>query len=200
MRRKGERRRHATRLYQTIVDQARRPEFYLRCGVPDTQTGRFEMICLHMFPLLRRLKNMGAAGAELGQATHDEMFADMDRSLREMGIGDLGVGKRVKKLASSLYGRIAAYEAGLAGGENDLGEALRRNLYGTVLNEDGTAPAAGGSPSDAQIEAMGAYLGRSVAAIEAADGAALMAGDIKYPEVEFGALDGPMEKASGGGR
>ena len=116
--------------YTALVAQARLPVFYADLGVPDTLDGRFEMIALHLFLVLHRLRAEPAAQL-FGQALYDVMFADMDRSLREMGTGDLSVGKQVKRMAKGLSGRITAYQAGLAG-EGDLGEALRRNLYGTV--------------------------------------------------------------------
>jgi cytochrome b pre-mRNA-processing protein 3 len=121
-------------LYEAAVAQARREVFYLSHGVPDSLDGRFEMISLHVILILRRLKSESGEGArELGQALFDLMFADMDRSLREMGVGDLGVAKRVKAMAQAFYGRLAAYDAALAEeGGTALAEALRRNLLGTL--------------------------------------------------------------------
>ena len=95
----------ADKLYRSVVSQARRPEFYLLVGVPDSLDGRFELNALHVFLVLDRLKQDYPRGAGLGQALHDVFFADMDHSLREMGAGDLGVGKRVKKMAQGFYGR-----------------------------------------------------------------------------------------------
>lgn len=118
--------------YTSIVEQARAPDFFLRLEVPDTLDGRFEMIALHMFLVLNRLKAEHAATEEFAQALFDAMFADLDRGLREMGATDMGVGKRVKEMATGFYGRIAAYEKGLEGGDQILSEALKRNLYGTV--------------------------------------------------------------------
>ena len=118
--------------YTSIVEQARAPDFFLRLEVPDSLDGRFEMIALHMFLVLNRLKAERAATEEFAQALFDAMFADLDRGLREMGASDMGVGKRVKEMATGFYGRIAAYEKGLAGDEQILTEALKRNLYGTV--------------------------------------------------------------------
>lgn len=121
---------HAT--YVSIVEQARDPDFFLRVEVPDTLDGRFETIALHMFLVLNRLKADYEATSDFAQALFDAMFADLDRSLREMGATDIGVGRRVKDMAKGLYGRIKAYEDGLAGDDALLGEALKRNLYGTV--------------------------------------------------------------------
>jgi len=118
------------RLYRCIVEQARLPAFYTHCGVPDTVGGRFDLIGLHAYFVMRRLKEMKSErGAGLSQRLFDVMFADMDRNLREMGVGDLSVGKKVKELAKAFYGRIKAYDEGLAGGAEDLGDALRRNLF-----------------------------------------------------------------------
>jgi len=138
-------------LYAQLVDQARMPAFYAAYGVPDSLDGRYEMLALHAFVALRRLKRDAGATGALAQALFDAMFADMDRSLREIGVGDLAVGKRVKEMARGLYGRIAAYEGGLADGMTPAGDglagALARNVYGTVA-----APPAGA------IEALARYV------------------------------------------
>ncbi len=118
--------------YVSIVEQARAREFFLQLDVPDTLDGRFEMIALHMFLVLNRLKAEHEATADFAQALFDAMFADLDRGLREMGATDIGVGRRVKEMAKGFYGRIAAYEEGLKGTDAILGDALKRNLYGTV--------------------------------------------------------------------
>lgn len=129
----------AADLYRAIVVQAREPVFYERAAVPDTIDGRFEMISLHAFLVMRQLKGKDAAvkrkdGAaqKLSQAVFDCMFDDMDRSLREIGVGDLSVGKRIKQMAKAFYGRVVAYETALDGGEETLEMALLRNHYGTV--------------------------------------------------------------------
>jgi cytochrome b pre-mRNA-processing protein 3 len=118
--------------YTSIVAHARAPDFFTRLDVPDTLDGRYEMIALHMFLVLNRLKAEHDETAEYAQALFDAMFADLDRGLREMGATDMGVGKRVKEMAKGFYGRIAAYEKGLEGDDQTLSEALKRNLYGTV--------------------------------------------------------------------
>jgi cytochrome b pre-mRNA-processing protein 3 len=128
--------------YRRIVAQARRPEFYAGGGVPDSLDGRFEMLVLHLFLVLHRLQRERGdpACAALAQALADRVTADFDANLREMGAGDLGVGRKVKRMAGALYGRIAAYEAGIDGGEALLRQALRRNLFGTVeADEDQVA-------------------------------------------------------------
>ncbi len=124
----------AADLYSAIVEQSRQPAFYLEGAVPDTVDGRFEMISLHSFLVMRHLKGKGEGAQDLSQAVFDRMFSDMDQSLREIGVGDLSVGKRVKEMAKVFYGRIVAYEAALDGGEESLEDALRRDLYGTIEN------------------------------------------------------------------
>jgi cytochrome b pre-mRNA-processing protein 3 len=159
-------------LYLEIVRQARQPAFYTSFGVPDTLDGRFDMIVLHAVLVLLRLRAEGAAGEVLGQALFDMLFADMDRSLREMGVGDLGVGKRVKQMGKAVYGRLAAYDAGLAAGGAELEAAVGRNLYGTV------------TPDPAQVAAMARYAraGAAELAIQPLD--ALMAGRLAFPAPE----------------
>jgi len=118
--------------YRRVVEQARQPVFFTAFGVPDTLDGRFELICLHAFLYLHRLKSERPRSAALSQAFFDAMFADMDRGLREMGTGDLSVGRQVKRMAQGFYGRIRAYEAGVEQDASALGAALARNLFGTV--------------------------------------------------------------------
>lgn len=162
-------------LYLKIVDQARQPAFYRDCGVPDSLDGRFELVALHAFLVLHRFKGEMAA-EEFAQSLFDLLFMDMDASLREIGVGDLKVGKRVKTMAQGFYGRAAAYEEGLAAGSENLAAALRRNLYGTV------------APDPAMVADMAAYLEREAAALAAQDCTALMAG-----ELAFGPPPGPRE-------
>ena len=116
-------------LYRGIVARAREPSFYAYFEVPDTIDGRFELIALHGFLVLDRLQADGAT--ELARATVEILFADMDRNLREMGVGDLSVGRKVRAMAEAFYGRAVAYRDAI-GDETKLAEALRRNLWGTV--------------------------------------------------------------------
>src|SRR5260370_6969849 len=95
--------------YRRVVEQARQPIFFTDYGVPDTLDGRFELICLHAFLYLHRLKGEPPPATWLCQSFFDEMFADFDRALREMGTGDLSVRKHVKRTARAFYGRIRAY-------------------------------------------------------------------------------------------
>src|SRR5690348_13141093 len=118
--------------YRRIVEQARQPGFFLSCGVPDTIDGRFELICLHAFLYLHRLEGEQPGAARHGRRLVAAMFDDFDRSLREMGTGDLSVGREVKRMAEAFYGRFAAYNEGLAADDAVLRPALARNLFGTT--------------------------------------------------------------------
>ena len=152
-------------LYVALVDQARDPAFYGTSGVPDTLDGRFDMIVLHAFLVMRRLKAAGPAGASLAQALFDVMFSDMDQNLRELGVGDLAVGRRVKTMARGFYGRVKAYDEGLAQADDAaLIAALDRNLYAAM------------APAPGQVAAMAGYVRRAAAALDADDADALLAG------------------------
>jgi cytochrome b pre-mRNA-processing protein 3 len=167
---------HAAELaYRRVVEQARQPRFFTDGGMPDTVDGRFELICLHAFLYLHRLKREHPGSADMGQRFFDVMFLDFDRALREMGTGDLSVGREVRRMAEAFYGRIAAYEQGLAGDDAMLQPALARNLFGTV------------TPSAAQLAAVADYVRREAAGLDRQDAAALLAGDIAFgppPQVE----------------
>jgi cytochrome b pre-mRNA-processing protein 3 len=166
----------ATRLYGLAMAQARAPGFYRDLGVPDSFDGRFEMIALHVYLLVRRLKDdADPAARALARALVEALFADMDRTFRELGAADLGVGRRVHKTAEAFYGRVTAYDAALAAGE--MGEALRRNLYGTLAE----------APAPAQLAAAAGYVEAAAAALAAQDTAALVAGRLRFPEVRYSA-------------
>ncbi len=160
----------AQRLYRDLVASARAPGFFRALGVPDTPEGRFEMIGLHAALILLRLRREGAAGQALGQALFDVMIADLDRGLRELGIGDLGVGKQVKRLAGQFYARLQALDAVIDGGQADrLGPMLRANVW------------RGGSEPDAtQVAALADYLIRSARRLDGQSAGALLAGEAAF--------------------
>lgn len=117
-------------IYAAIVAQARQPAFYAELGVPDTLEGRYDMLMLHAFLYMHRLKDEAEPVKDVAQDVFDFMFSDMDRSLREIGVGDLSVPKKIKKMAQAFYGRAAAYDAALAKAGPDLTEAVQRNVFG----------------------------------------------------------------------
>jgi len=154
--------------YGRVVEHARKPGFFLDHGVPDTVDGRFELICLHAFLYLQRLKREHPQAVPLAQRFFDTMFTDFDRSLREMGTGDLSVGREIKAMAQAFYGRVAAYERGLAGDDTVLQPALARNLFGT-------AP-----PKPSCLDAMARYMRREAAQLNRQEADDLLAGRVSF--------------------
>lgn len=165
--RRNRREEAAAALYEAAVAQARQPVFYLAGAVPDTLDGRFDLLALHVFLVLRRLRAGGAATTALAQAVFDLMFADMDSNLREIGVGDLSVGRKVKTMAKALMGRIAAYDPGL-GDPAALAEALRRNLY------------RGAAVEPVALEFVARYMSAAAADLAQQDTAALLEGRIRF--------------------
>jgi cytochrome b pre-mRNA-processing protein 3 len=157
-------------LYGAIVSQSRLPAFFCDRGVPDTLEGRFEMLALHAWMVMRRLAMAGATATTFNQALFDFMFVDMDFSLRELGATDMKVGDKVKDLASHYYGRVQAYDAGIKAGDDPsvLESALDRNLYGSTL------------PDPAQVAAMAAYVRRQLAHLEIFPIDRLLAGEVEF--------------------
>jgi len=148
------------------VAAARHPAFYARWGVADTLDGRFDMIALHTYLVLDRLK-----GTEPGfrQELVDEFFRDMDRSLRELGVGDVSVGKKVRKMAEVFYGRVAAYDAALAGEGDALVAAIARNVFPDE-------PQAGGAGL------LAAYMRDQRENLARQDASAIAAGQVSFKE------------------
>jgi len=168
---RGRKREAARALYIAIVAQARRPEFYVQGAVPDTLDGRFDLLALHVFLVLHRLRAEGGETAGLAQTLFDLMFADMDQNLRELGVGDMSVGRKVKTMAKALYGRIAAYEPGL----NDaalLADALGRNLY------------RGRPPETGVLDRVQRYVRATAAALAGQGVETLMAGQVRFAELD----------------
>lgn len=127
--------------YAQITQSARSAAFYSEMGAPDTVMGRFEMITLHLVLYLRRTGTAGEAAQGIAQEIVDAFFEDIDHSIRELGVGDTSVPKRMKKLARMFYGRAKSYGVALAAGDRDaLVEALRRNLH---PDSPDTAPSMG---------------------------------------------------------
>jgi cytochrome b pre-mRNA-processing protein 3 len=119
----------AAALYARTAERARAPELFEGCGIPDTLDGRFDALALHAALVVDRLQRE-PDGEALAQAYFDAMFRHLDLTLREIGVQDLGVGRRIKIMAEGFHGRALAYREALEGGEPMLGEALRRNAYG----------------------------------------------------------------------
>jgi len=114
-------------MYGMIVTQAREPLFYRDLGVPDRVNGRFDVLVLHLWMVLRRLKSV-EGGQALSQGLFDRFCEDMDANLREMGVGDLTVPKRMQAFGEAFYGRSAAYDLAVGEGREELAQALSRNI------------------------------------------------------------------------
>jgi len=175
--RRRDRRDAAHLLYTALVTQAREPVFYLDFQVPDSLDGRFDMVSLHAFLVLDRLSELPAL-RDLAQETFDLMFRDFDRNLREMGVGDLTVPKRIKDMAEAFYGRVKAYGDGLKGqgeGDDPLAAALIRNLY------------RGKDPGPAVTAPLAAYVRQVKAHLSAQDPARLELGQVDFGPAPGGA-------------
>ncbi|MEG3084210.1 ubiquinol-cytochrome C chaperone family protein [Sphingomonas sp. PB2P12] len=129
----GEKPDEALRLYNAVVARAREPHWYLDGAVPDTVDGRFDMIATLLAVVMLRLESESAGGDPAARLA-ERFVDDMDGQLREIGIGDIIVGKHIGKMMSMLGGRLGAYRDGLAAG--DIGPALVRNLYRGVTPDD----------------------------------------------------------------
>jgi cytochrome b pre-mRNA-processing protein 3 len=128
--RRGRIERAGFALYNRAVAAGRETFFYETLGVPDTLDGRFDLVGLHVALLIRRLRHDVAPGPALAQAVFDAMFSDMDVNLRELGVGDLSVGKRVRAMWEAFHGRARAYETALdAADPAALSAALVRNVW-----------------------------------------------------------------------
>lgn len=168
-----QRERVASDLYLSAVTQARLPVYYAHLGVPDTLEGRYDMIIMHVWMIMRRLGRVGGEGAEaLSRALVELMFTDMDRNLREMGVTDLRVGKRVLNMAEAFYGRAGAYDRALAEGGDALAAALERNVYQS------------GTPLAGQPAALAAHVRVQLAHLDSQDADALCEGKVSFPQIE----------------
>ena len=136
--------------------------------MPDTVEGRFEVLSLHIYALLKRFKRQSAEADAFAQAFFDVFFNNMDDSLREMGVGDMTIGRKIRTMAETFYGRVAAYETALDNDdENQLAEAVARNVFTSNEAADGLQ--------------MAQYLTGLVRAFEEQPLDSLMAGTVSFP-------------------
>jgi len=124
-RKSAERKRLSERLCAGLVARARAAVFFRDYGVPDTIDGRFDLLALHAWLVLERLNTTGQR--DLAQALTDALFVRFDEGLRDLGAGDMGMGRRMKKIAAAFYGRMQAYNQ--AADDAALAAAVERNLY-----------------------------------------------------------------------
>jgi cytochrome b pre-mRNA-processing protein 3 len=161
-------------IYGMIVTQAREPLFYRDLGVADTVNGRFDLLLMHLWLVLRRLRAIeGDSG--LSQALFDHFCTDMDDNLREMGVGDLTVPKRMQAFGEAFYGRTAAYDLALTDGREALAMALCKN----ILNGEGIDHA----------RRLAAYAEAAIATLDRLDQATLTSGSWQFPSLQ---MSGPQ--------
>ena len=161
-------------LYGKIMAHTRNPAFCTRLKVPDTLDGRFDLLALHVFLVVRRIKDEEGAG-ELARQLPEKMLAEIDRALREHGISDMGVPRRVKTMGRAFLGRATAYENALNSGDmKKLEDVLRRNLF---------------SDAEPGQDIIGEFAGYVVAT-----GAHL--GELAYDDISAGSISFP--EAGGG--
>jgi cytochrome b pre-mRNA-processing protein 3 len=165
-------------LYGTIVAQARLPRFYQDYAIPDTVNGRFDLIVLHLVLVLERIA-ADPALREVGQGLFDRFWQDMDHNLREMGVGDLAVPRRMRELGEAYYGRAQAYRAALGAGDAEaLAGALARNVHGVPGGHGGHGVHA---VPDAPRR-LAAYMQEAARGLGAQDAADLAAGRLRFPD------------------
>lgn len=122
----------AYKLFSKIIKQSRISEFYSEFEIEDSLDGRFDLMAVHMIILLDKLDyhNENKKPARLKRILQEIMFDNLDLTLREIGVGDLGVGKKIKVMAEAFYGRMKVYQVAFEKGDTDaISEALLRNLY-----------------------------------------------------------------------
>jgi cytochrome b pre-mRNA-processing protein 3 len=153
-------------IYGMIVTQAREPLFYRDLAVPDTVNGRFDLLVMHLWIILHRLRTV-EGGVGLSQALFDRFCADMDANLREMAVGDLAVPKRMRTIGEAFYGRTAAYDRAFSEGAEALAQALCRNILDGEHIE--------------QARRLSAYATAAIASLASQGDGALRAGSCSFP-------------------
>lgn len=158
------------RLKDHATTQSRLPGLYEAMGVPDTIDGRFELLTLHVILLIDRLKGEAGSAEEVRQHLFDAYLRDLDGALREMGVGDLSVGKRMRRLGEAFYGRARAYDAAFAALPDPapLQSALTRMVMG------GNAVASAGQ--------LAAYVRRCRDLLAQADTQSILQGEAPWPK------------------
>ena len=168
-------RARAADLYTQVVHHSRSPIFYTGYNVPDTFEGRFGMIAMHGGLVVNRLcrPDMGKDGQVLAQAFFDVMFLSLDWSIREMGVGDLGVPRRIKKMMSSFKGLAFAYDEAVRAGDGSVQAVLLRNIY------DGTE-----KPSAEVLNAMAGYISQCAKQLEQQGLDGFWQGQVSFPHIK----------------
>lgn len=165
----------AEKIYDAIVAQSRNPGFYIRCGVPDTLSGRFDMLVIHMFVVLQILKLGGREGQLLAQEIVEAFIREMDTMVRDLGVSDRSVPKEVRKIAQLFYGQLLSYSTALQ--RNDL-KGLSGEVWKSFQSSEG---------DDREVaiasEAIATYIRQSIKSIQEMPLNMLLQGNIRFPEI-----------------
>lgn len=164
----------AERIYAACLQAARQPALFTAFAVADTLQGRFEMLTLHLFPVLHRLMHAPGDDPALARLVSEAFVNDMDAALREIGVSDVAVPKRMKTLYRSFAGRIAAYKSAIEAGGGALEAAVARNVYPDAESD------ADGRSGQCALE-LANYLDEAVAAMRTASLDSLRGGDAPFP-------------------
>ncbi len=160
-------------LYNSIMAQARDPYFYASLKVPDTVDGRFDMLVMHTYLVVARLRDGDEDATELSQELFDHMFRDMDHALRELGVGDMGISKRIQKMAAKFYGRGEAYDEALRQVDDEgLHDAIGRNIF------------AGMEPPSGSVVELAAYLRAAQSLLGSQSLGDLCSGTVRFPAAD----------------
>src|SRR5215475_6986083 len=163
----------AEKIYDAIVAQSRNPAFYLRCGVPDTLSGRFDMLVIHMFVVLQILKLGGREGQLLAQEIVEAFIREMDTMVRDLGVSDRNVPKEVRKIAQLFYGQLLAYSTALQRNEPKL---LAGEVWKSFQSSEGNKQQSVASDS------ISTYINQSIKSIQEMPLNMLLQGNIRFPE------------------
>ncbi len=176
-------RRSAQALYGRIQAQARQPHFYAEVGVPDTMEGRFEMVLVHLFIMQNRLKADGRFARALSQAIAEVFVSEMDSSMRELGVGDLAVPKRMRKIGEAYLGRLQGYVDAMA--DDDVG-ALPAALARNVWEVDGQTAASACKKMDPGVgaRALAAYVRAASTNLAKSSYEDICAGRFEFPTLQ----------------
>jgi cytochrome b pre-mRNA-processing protein 3 len=164
----------AEKIYDAIVAQSRNPGFYIRCGVPDTLSGRFDMLVIHMFVVLQILKLGGREGQLLAQEIVEAFIREMDTMVRDLGVSDRNVPKEVRKIAQLFYGQLLAYSTALQ--RNDM-KGLAAEVWKSFQSAEGK------SEQPVASDSLANYIGQSIKNIQEMPLNMLLQGNIRFPEI-----------------
>jgi cytochrome b pre-mRNA-processing protein 3 len=164
----------AEKIYDAIVAQSRNPAFYLRCGVPDTLSGRFDMLVIHMFVVLQILKLGGREGQLLAQEIVEAFIREMDTMVRDLGVSDRNVPKEVRKIAQLFYGQLLAYSTALQ--RNDT-KGLASEVWKSFQSGEGAASAS------IAADSISTYMRQAIKNIQEMPLNMLLQGNIRFPEI-----------------